>query len=201
MKEALRPYLPESALEPCLALIKRYKIHLRIVNMRVTRHGDYRRLPNGQQMITVNGMKNPYRFLLTFVHEVAHLIAYKRYGARIKPHGTEWKRTFTESMLPFLDPNIFPNELLPVLAAHMKNPRASSDTDQRLAIALKAHDPPNGKTLIFELPKGSQFRLYNGRIFQLGDRIRKRYECVELSSGKRYLFSPQAEVEPLDLKS
>jgi len=97
--------------------------------------------------------------------------------------------------LPFLRPEIFPNELLPLLAKHFKNPKASSDTDSDLALALKQYDPANNKTYIFEVPLHSDFKIYNGRIFKRGQQRRKRFECIEKSSGRMYLFNPNAEVE------
>ncbi|VAV83793.1 FIG00650290: hypothetical protein [hydrothermal vent metagenome] len=190
-------YIPEAALPAVLKLLQHDKLVVKVKKERKTRHGDYKRLPNGQHQITVNSNLNTYRFLITLIHEVAHFEAYKAYGRFIKPHGIEWKRTFQHLMLPFLNPDIFPNTLLPLLAKHFKNPKASSDTDTNLALALKQFDAPNGKTYIFELPFGSTFKLYNGKIFQKGNKRVKRYECVEIKSGKLYLFNPNAEVELL----
>ena len=196
MEPVLAKYLPERAIAPCMALIKENGVHLKIVNERITRHGDYRRLANGQHMITVNATLNKYRFLITLVHEIAHLVAFEKYGRRIKPHGLEWKRTFQYLMLPFIQPEVFPSGLLPLLARHFKNPKASSSTDAQLSVALKRFDEQQSdKTYVFELPLGSVFRLYNGRLFRKGNRRTKRYECVEVSSGKVYLFQPNAEVE------
>lgn len=196
MESVLTSYLPERAVAPCTALIKENQVHLKIVNERVTRHGDYRRLPNGQHQITVNATLNKYRFLITLVHEIAHLIAFEKYGRRIKPHGLEWKHTFQQLMLPFIRPAIFPSFLLPLLARHFKNPKASSGTDALLSIALKKFDEQQSdKTYVFELQVGSVFRIYNGKLFKKGNKRTKRYECVEVSTGKTYLFQPNAEVE------
>ncbi|MEM9142724.1 MAG: SprT-like domain-containing protein [Bacteroidota bacterium] len=195
MDKILVKYLPEMAVDPCTRLIRDNGVHLKIVGKRVTRHGDYRRLPNGLHQITVNASLNKYRFLITLVHEMAHLVAFEKYGRAIKPHGLEWKRTFQRLMLPFLRPEIFPSRLLPLLARHFKNPKASSDTDAQLAIALKQFDPDHeNKTYIFQLPLGSVFRIYNGKMFKKGNKRIKRYECVELATGKVYLFQPNAEV-------
>lgn len=196
MDDVLKKYLPERAVVPCLLLIKETGVHLKIVNERVTRHGDYRKMPNGQHQITVNANLNKYRFLITLVHEIAHLVAFGKYGRQIKPHGVEWKKTFQYMMLPYLRPEIFPSKLLPILANHFRNPKASSDTDAKLSVALKSFDVRDGsKSYVFELPFGSVFRMYNGKLFQKGKRRVKRYECVELASGKMYLFQPNAEVE------
>ena len=196
MEEILGKYLPERSVPPCLQLIKDNGVHLKIVNERVTRHGDYRRLPDGNHMITVNATLNKYRFLITLVHEIAHLVAFEKYGRNIKPHGLEWKRTFQYLMLPFLRPEIFPSRLLPLLAIHFKNPKASSGTDARLSIALQQFDmQEKDKTYVFQLPLGSVFRIYNGRLFKKGNKRVKRFECVEVKTGRVYLFQPNAEVE------
>lgn len=178
-----------------LNLLEHDNLIVKIKNERKTRHGDYRRLPNGKHQITINSNLNEYRFLITLIHEIAHFEAYKNYGRFIKPHGIEWKRTFQHLMLPFLNPEIFPNELLQLLAKHFKNPKASSDTDVALAYALKQFDEAFDKTYVFEVPLGSTFKIYNGKIFKKADKRVKRYECVEVKTGKLYLFNPNVEVE------
>lgn len=198
MQNTLQSYIPESAIPKVLELLAHDHLVVKVKNERKTRHGDYKRLPNGKHQITVNSNLNVYRFLITLIHEIAHFEAYKEYGRFIKPHGIEWKRTFQRLMLPFLNPEIFPNDLLPLLAKHFKNPKASSDTDVSLALALKQFDETNDKTLVFEIPLGKTFKLYNGKIFVKGKQRRKRFECVEVKSGKLYLFNPNAEVELLN---
>ncbi len=195
MSDVLERYLPSHAVAPIFTLIEENNIHLKIVNERVTRHGDYRRKSDGGHQITVNANLNKFRFLITLVHEIAHLLAFERFGGAIKPHGREWKFTFQQMMLPFIRPEIFPVQLLPLIAKHFKNPKASSDTDAQLSVALKSFDPENDKNYIFELPLGGIFRIYNGKIFRKGEKRRKRYECVEMDTGRIYLFQPNAEVE------
>ena len=197
MSKTLGKYIPQASVASVFQLITTHNIHLKIVSERVTRHGDYRKMPNGQHQITVNSNLNSFRFLITLIHEIAHLIAFKKYGRAIKPNGIEWKRTFQQLMLPYLRPEIFPKKILPFLAIHFKNPKASSDTDVNLSLALKQYDAPNNKNYIFEIPLGRRFRLYNGKIFKRGPRRVKRFECIEISSGKVYLFNPNAEVELL----
>lgn len=197
MKSVLEKYLPDHSVEMCFELIKLNHVHLKIVNERVTRHGDYRKDANGFHLITVNASLNKYRFLMTLIHEIAHLVAFEKYGRNIKPHGDEWKLTFQRLMVPFIRPEIFPNQILPLLARHFRNPKASSDTDATLSLALKQFDPLNDKNYIFEIPYGSVFRIHNGKIFKKIALRLKRYECQEVSSGRIYLFNPNAEVELL----
>lgn len=196
MNDVLLKYLPEHSVKPVFELIVSNKVHLKIVNQRVTRHGDYRSLA-GKHEITVNANLNKYRFLITLVHEISHLVAFEKYGRNIKPHGNEWKHVFQMLMVPFIRPEIFPHQILPLLARHFRNPTASSDTDATLALALKQFDVRSDKNYIFELPYGSHFRIHNGKIFKKGAQRTKRFECEEVGSGRIYLFNPNAEVELL----
>ena len=198
MLSSLKDHIPAAAFEGVSALLIHDHLQVKIKQERKTRHGDYRKLPNGQHRITVNSNLNPYRFLITLIHEISHFEAYESYGRFIKPHGKEWKHIFQRLMLPFINPKVFPDSLLPLLARHFKNPRATSDTDTHLAYALKQFDVPNDKTLVFEVPLGETFKLYNGRCFKKGQKRVKRYECLELTTGKTYLFNPNAEVELID---
>jgi len=198
LHNVLIKYLPTQAVEPIFELIKINGVYLKIVNQRQTKHGDYRRLPSGEHVITVNNSLNKYRFLITLVHEIAHLVAFTKFGRIIKPHGKEWKYTFQSLMLPFIRPEIFPNTILPLIARHFKNPTASSDTDARLSMALQQYDEiKDNNSFVYQLPLGCKFRLPNGRVFQKGYQKVKRYECIEMATGRMYLFQPNAKVEPL----
>lgn len=197
MIETLAKYIPEHAVKPVFDLIVANQVHLKIVNERATRHGDYRKGPSGKHEITVNSSLNKYKFLITLIHEIGHLVAFEKFGRKIKPHGQEWKYTFQQLMVPYIRPEIFPNHLLPLLAKHFRNPSASSDTDATLALALKQFDKLNDNNYVFEIPFGSVFRIKNGKIFKKMAVRTKRFECLEISSGKLYLFNPNAEVELL----
>jgi hypothetical protein len=198
MQNKLQNFIPEKAIPQVLELLKHDHLVITVKNERKTRHGDYRKLSNNKHQITINANLNHYRFLITLIHEIAHFEAYQNYGRFIKPHGMEWKRTFQHLMLPFLNPQIFPDQLLPLLAKHFKSPKASSDTDAPLALALKQFDEINNKTYVFEVPLGTHFKIYNGKVFQKGSKRVKRYECVEIKTGRLYLFNPNAEVELLN---
>lgn len=195
MLNQLQNYIPEAAFLKVSELLDYENLVVIVKNERKTRHGDYRRLPNNKHQITVNNNLNSYRFLITLIHEIAHFEAYKKYGKVIKPHGLEWKQTFQHLMLPFINPDIFPNHLLPLLARHFKNPKATSDTDIVLSAALKKYDPPSDSVFVSELALETVFIMPNNRVFKRGLVRRKRIECLEISSGKTYLFHPNAEVE------
>lgn len=193
MKSSLAKYIPKAALDDTLSLLDQYPCQLKVVTKRTTKHGDFRRLASGGQQITINNDLNQYRFLLTLIHEIAHLVTFEQFG-RVQPHGKEWKQTFQRLILPFLRPGVFPSELLGLLAQHFKNPKATIDSDITLSLALKQYDERNGKSFIFELPLETRF-VYKNRVFIKGARRRTRFGCTEVKSGKLYLFHHNAEVE------
>lgn len=199
MQNTIISHIPKQAIPKVLELLEHDNLTVLVKNERKTRHGDYRKLPNGKHQITINNNLNKYRFLITLVHEVAHFEAYKNYGRLIKPHGLEWKRTFQHLMLPFINPEVFPLNLLPLLARHFKNPKASSDTDSDLAYALKQFDDSSSnKSYVFEVPFGTVFKFRDKKTFKKVSKRVKRFECVEISTGKVYLFSPNAEIDIIE---
>jgi hypothetical protein len=193
----LHNYLPKESVNLVENLLNEYHFFLIIKKNRKTKHGDFRLLKNGKYQITINGDMNQYRFLITLIHEIAHLKTHlenKSIIRQIKPHGIEWKLNFQQLMLPFLNPKIFPENILRVLANYLKNPKASTDSDAHLSLVLKNEDPLSDKSYIFEIPEKSKFE-YNNRIFVKGNKRRTRYECTEIKTKKVYLFHQNAQVD------
>jgi hypothetical protein len=129
------------------------------------------------------------------VHEFAHLVVYKNHK-KVRPHGREWQLTFQHLMLPFLSLEVFPQEILSPLAAYLKKPKASTDGDMNLSLALRGFDSEKKGMMIFELPDQGLFQ-YRNRTFVKGDKRRTRYECIEVATHKKYIFHPHAEVDPV----
>jgi hypothetical protein len=188
-------YIPNKAIVLVEEILLKHPIHIKVVNNRTTKHGDFKKNKNGLLQITINNSLNKYQFLLTLIHEIAHLVTFKQNDS-VKPHGIEWKLNFQHLMLPFLQPSIFPENLLPLLANYLKNPKASTGSDVHLTYALKQYDELSGKNFIFELQHGSIFE-FNKKAYKKGNIRRTRFECVELNSNKTYLFNQNAEVNLL----
>lgn len=172
----------------------------KISRSRSSKLGDYRAPFRGSpHRISVNHDLNPYSFLITTIHEFAHLQTWNKHQHRVKPHGSEWKNHFKQLMDPFLKLSIFPADIKQAILNYMENPAASSCTDLHLFRTLKAYDTAKSSALTVEsLEDGHYFALKNGRSFQRIGKIRKRYKCMELSTRRIYLFNPIAEVFPLE---
>ncbi len=198
--QLIHQYIPKSSIDLVEFLLQKYKFKLRIKNKRKTKHGDFRLLKNGKYQITINNDINKYRFLITLIHEIAHLKTHlenKGKIRQIKPHGVEWKLNFQHLMLPFLKPEIFPNEILSILANYLRNPKASTDSDVKLSWILMQQDTPTDVDYIFEMRLHQKFK-YNNRIFVRGNKRRTRYECTEITTKKVYLFHQNAEVTKIN---
>ena len=186
-------YIPEKAIPFIQFLIDTHNFTLKIVNQRQTKHGDFRKLQNGRFQITVNNNLNPYQFLLTLVHEIAHHVTHQKFGI-VQAHGKEWKTVFQHLMLPFLRPDIYPKEMLPFLANYLKNPKASTDTDANLSLILRGNIAEKGKKFMFEIPLDSFFE-FNKTIYKKGNKRRTRFECLNMSNHKIYLFNQNVEIK------
>lgn len=196
---ALIPYLPDGSFESVLHYIQLYKVQLTVTRQRQTILGDYRHAYNGiGHRISINGNLNKYSFLITLLHELAHLFTYERYSHRVQSHGKEWKTEFSKILAEFLAKKIFPADIEATLVATLKNPAASSCGDEKLLRVLKNYDPAKpGHYFIEQISIGTKFKIKGDRIFIKGEKIRTRYKCREVSTGKWYLFSGVYEAESL----
>ena len=191
--------IPEASHELVKPLISEGCLNIKIVKVRKTKHGDFKKLKDGFNQITLNHIDNKYRFLITLIHELAHYKVYKNIKKRVSPHGVELKITYKLMMLPFLNNRIFPNEILSRLVIHIKNPPASTDSDTNLVVALNKFDYFNdNKIYLNDLSENCLFEYDQGKVFLVQRKLRKRYICKELSSGREYLFSPVARIKPIE---
>jgi len=174
-----------------------------VTRSRASKLGDYRSpFKNEPHQITINHDLNPYSFLITTVHEFAHLKTWQQHKNKVKPHGKEWKNNFKSLMDAFLKLNLFPEDITLALVKYMDNPAASSCTDLTLYKVLKSYDKSEFETVTIDtIEFNSYFSIKNGRVFQKLERLRKRYKCLEVKTQRIYLFHPIAEVKPIEMES
>ncbi|TFV93487.1 transcription elongation protein SprT [Algoriphagus kandeliae] len=198
LHQILQQYLPPKSIDYCLELWKKNPFNFSVTRSRKSKFGDFRwKKDHPLQTITINGDLNPYQFLITFIHEVAHLHAFVSHGLKISPHGNEWKRTFQELMHPLLRKEVFPMDILIPLSRHMRNPKATSVGDLFLTKELSkynTHLPEKTGVFLADIQPERVFEL-NGRKFRKKETRRTRVLCEEISTGKRYLISQMAQVK------
>ena len=193
----LEAFLPAGSGEGLFPYFNTYVIHLTLTRSRRTVFGNYRPPARGSNAhrISVNGDLNPYAFLVTLTHEIAHLKALVDFGSGIKPHGKEWKQTFQNVLQPFVEKGVFPASIAQALHKYLRNPAASSCSDDALYTALRQYDAPDKQGIpVDSLPDGSTFKTSQGRQFIRVQKRRTRILCREISSGTLYLFAAQAPV-------
>lgn len=188
----LNRHIPGPAVGYCLNLWQETPFQFKLRASRTTKLGDFTCRPGRPPLITVNADSPPFLFLITYVHEVAHLRVHNRFGWNTAPHGKEWKESFRVLCNPLLQLGVFPPELASALQSHLQNPTASSLTDVTLTRALRQTDPRTTQALLLsDLPAGSRFQI-RGRWFQKGEHKRKRVLCRDLATRRNYLI--QADV-------
>jgi SprT protein len=195
----LQDYLPPGTYEAVLGYLRQYKVHLTVARERKSILGDYRhRTHHDNHRISVNGNLNTYSFLITLLHELAHLLTFEQFGNRVLAHGREWKTIYSKVLAQFLEHKIFPADIEAELLRSLQNPAASTCAEDGLLRVLRNYDAKEDHhRLVEEIALNGLFRLKDGRVFKKEGKLRKRYRCIEVKTGKVYLFSPVYEVESL----
>ena len=193
----LNSFLPPETYQAVEEYLRFYKIHLTITKQRKSILGDYRhRTQVSNHRISVNGNLNNYAFLITLLHEIAHLLTFEKHGNNVMSHGNEWKTIYRSLLKQFVEKQSFPPDIEKELLASLKNPAASSCAEDGLIRVLRKYDTnTNGYRLVEEIPLNSKFKLEDGKVFIKGEKQRKRFKCEEVKTGKMYLCSPVYEVE------
>ncbi|HLT08751.1 MAG TPA: hypothetical protein VK014_14570 [Cyclobacteriaceae bacterium] len=194
----MKDRVPENALQYCWDLWKEDPFHFVISRSRASKLGDFSyRADRKIQQITINQDLNPYQFLITYLHEIAHYRAFKKYGPNIKPHGIEWKIAFQQLMSPVLSDLVFPKDVLLPLKRYLINPKASTGADLFLSREVRKYDLHRDSrmvTYLSDIKMGEHFTL-KGRRFQKESTRRTRILCLEVKTGRKFLISSNAEVE------
>jgi len=193
----LQEFLPPGTYEAVLEWLQFYKVHLTITKERKSILGDYRhQTHHANHRISVNGNLNKFSFLVTLLHELAHLLTFEQFANKTPPHGREWKMIFGKLLEQFIQHKVFPPDIERELLLSLKNPAATSCAEDGLIRVLRKYDDAkDDHRLVEEIAMNGIFRCNDGRIFKKVEKLRKRFKCVEVKTGRVYLFSPVYEVE------
>ncbi len=203
LENALKRVIPEPAAPIIASWIKEHHVHLHVSKKRKSKLGDYRAPFNGSShRITVNHDLNPFDFLITLVHEFAHLTTWNKFKHSVPPHGQEWKTEYKQLIQPFMQMTIFPEDVKVALRRHFVNPSASC-SDLHLQRVLKNYDRKKDETIttVESVPFGALFKLRNDSVFKKGSLRRTRFECTDIATGRNYLVSAMAECKIIKVDS
>lgn len=199
--QALANYLPDNTFEPVVQFIHHYKVHLTVSKKRKGVLGDYRHsgMLGDNHRISINGNLNKYEFLITLLHELAHLLTFEQFRNRVEPHGKEWKANYSRLLIDFVQRNVFPQDIAQALQKSMLNPAATANGETELMLVLRRYNTTQkiGFVSISTLPDDALFTTEDGRVFKKIAKRRKRFQCVETKTGLHYIFSALSEVKPL----
>lgn len=192
----LLPFIPEGSASFVEEMLKPHHFLLKVVRPRKTKLGDFRPGLRGRpHQLTVNGDLHPYHFLLTLVHEIAHMKTFEKYSSKVNPHGVEWQSVFQQLMHPILDSKIYPPHVEAEIARYLSKPKASCSADTRLLRVLREEDEMKSMILTLEdLPENAVFRLGSRPPMRKGKKRRTRFLCEELGTGRTFAVHPLAEV-------
>lgn len=196
-EQKLRPQLPPNTGSIIATWIVDLNVDFVISKPRKTKLGDFRpKHGNSRARITVNVDLNPYHFLVTTIHEFAHLGCFLKHKNSVAPHGAEWKSVYKTLLSNFVEHNEFPQDLVLAINRHLDNPAASSCSCSILSAALRNYDDDPG-TLLQEIAPGQVF-LFQKIAYKLLHKRRTRFLCMRVSDEKKYLISGQAKVDEVE---
>lgn len=197
--EVLVNHIPSGIIDETNRLIKEHRLFIKLSKKRLSKLGDYRSPKNNDtHIITINKDLHVYLFLITFLHEVAHMLVRIEYKSKVKAHGAHWKIVYSQLMQIAVAKNAFPAELNALIYQQFKNPKASSYSSLPLVRALKRYgNQEKGCICLEEIPLGSSFELNSGKRFIVQQKMRRRFQCKSLDNNKQYSLHPLLEVNLL----
>ena len=209
-KSILRKYIPEDSIDIITDWIYKYNFKLKVKKSRSSKVGDYMPPHSGKNhTITINHDLNKYSFLITLIHEIAHLITWEKYKGRVNPHGREWKREYGKLLEYFLqndkllqeEQKLFPKEVSTALHKHIMRPSAASCSDLNLSRELRKFDNDSDVLFLEKIAAGTIFRIAHSKTkhsketFIKGEKRRTRYKCIHAVTKREYLIHALCRVE------
>ena len=204
---AVRPRLPAGTEPYVESLLTRQPCDVRLARPRRTKLGDHRPPGRGRPVhrISVNEDLNPYAFLTTLLHELAHAATWerhernrRRHARRVRPHGAEWRAEYAGLLEPVVVLGVLPDDVTTALSRSLARPAAATCSDRGLLLALGRYDRVDERLVrVEEIAVGGWFRLDSGEVFRAGRTLRTRRQCFAVRTGTEYRVHGLARVEPV----
>lgn len=174
-------------------------INFKLARERSSKVGDYRsHMPPWRHQISININLHPYHFLVTLLHETAHLLVHERYQSHGEPHGPRWQASFAELIMPYTRNGVLPEKLTHALSNHVAKGYATTTGDPLLSAVFRELDGTAPFITILEtLPEGAIFALHD-QLFRKGQKLRTFYKCFSLTHQRDYRVRATAEVEKIE---
>ena len=199
IQEGLKPHLPDSSLETIMSWLDGRPVSIRVTRNRRTKLGDYRPpVKDTMHRISVNVTLNPYEFLITLTHEIAHMDVWEKFGRRVRPHGKAWKAQYSALLAILVEKGIFPSDMEPLVKKQVSHPKANSHGHSDFVRLLQENNPGHTGIFLEDLPTGALFSLPGGRKFRKHEKLRKWYRCTSQDNQRIYRISPVAMVIPFE---
>ncbi len=191
----VRPYLPPRSRTLVESILLESPTEIVPVEARDTKHGDFVQEPGKTYgRVTLNTCGNPYQFLLTLLHELAHARVAMRYRRNVKPHGDQWKAEFSALLFRTADYGFLPLDLQRTFRNHAADPKSTADYDTDLQLALREYDTIDNRMFVIDLPDGAYFSLDGRTVLRKGELARRRIHCKS-TDGDTYSVLPAARVK------
>lgn len=193
--QTLQKYLPENTVPFLKDWFGDYYIHIKITRSRNSKLGDYRKMPDKSHQITVNSTLEPQLFFFVLTHELAHMVAFEKFGNRISPHGQEWKHTFRTMLIQSI--SIYKDDLKPIILKFSKSPKANFMASPDLVRYFHLKELPDNHFFVEDLQPHNEF-IYRKQRYIFIEKLKKNYLCKNLNNGKNYVFKGLASVEKIN---
>lgn len=182
----------------CNKYQEKYPFALKMTNHRSTKLGDYRyqkKWRSESHQITVNNNLSKPHFLLTFLHELAHRIVMSEFGARVQPHGKEWKRVFSNLLHEAIEQDFFSEDLKSSILKFAQKPKATFGTDKELYLKLKELDGNDENEVLLSDIAIHELFVFRDITYEKLDIRRTRSLCKRVDNNKKYLIPEMVSVD------
>ncbi len=193
----LIPYLDEKAALFIDNQTKDLKFHLKITKPRDSKFGDYfPAVNNNRQRITINGNLDKYSFLITLLHELAHLYVQENVKHKHLPHGEEWKTTFSQLLSLAIKNDLFPLRVSDLInKLYIKERKFTHTSRVKILNAIYKELNIQIPIRLENLPLNSTAILPNGMTIIKLNQQRTRCLCRDLNNNKLYYVNKLIEVK------